>query len=174
MNCGRRGFIAAQAIKVENMSETSKIYKVVANNKKAYHDYFIEDKIEAGISLAGTEVKSVKMGSINLKDSYADIKNGSVFLVGAHISPYEKGGIFNRDPDRDRRLLLHKREILKLKAYVQKDGMTLVPLSAYITDNGFVKIELGVARGKKLYDKRETIAKKDAMRRAERYASGRE
>lgn len=153
------------------MSETSKIYKVVAQNKKAYHDYFIDDKIEAGISLAGTEVKSVKMGSINLKDSYADVKDGSVFLIGAHISPYEKGNIFNRDPLRDKRLLLHKREILKLKSYVQKDGMTLVPLSCYITDNGFVKIELGVARGKKLYDKREALAQKDSQRNAERYAS---
>lgn len=154
------------------MFETSKIYKVVANNKKAYHDYFIEEKFEAGISLAGTEVKSVKMGSINLKDSYADIKDNSVFLRGVHISPYEKGNVFNRDPLRDRRLLLHKKEILKLKTYVQKDGMTVVPLSAYITDNGFVKIELGVAKGKKLYDKRESIAKKDAQRRAERYIAG--
>ncbi len=156
------------------MSETSKIYKVVANNKKAYHDYFIEEKIEAGISLSGTEVKSVKMGRINLKDSYADIKDNSIFLKGTHISPYEKGNVFNRDPLRDRRLLLHKREILKLKSYVQKDGMTLVPLAAYITDNGFVKIELGIAKGKKLYDKRETLAKKDAQRRADRYAAGKE
>lgn len=153
------------------MSDTSKIYKVVANNKKAYHDYFIEDKFEAGIALVGTEVKAVKMGSINLKDSYADFKDGSVFLVGSHISPYEKGGIFNRDPMRSRRLLLHKKEILKLRSYVQKDGMTLVPLSAYITSKGLIKIELGVARGKKLYDKREVMAKKDAMRRAERYAA---
>lgn len=156
------------------MFESSKIYKIVANNKKAYHDYFIDEKFEAGISLVGTEVKSVKMGSINLKDSYADIKNDSLFLIGAHISPYEKGGIFNRDPVRDRRLLVHKKEILKLKSYIQKEGMTIVPLSVYITDNGYVKVELGVARGKKLYDKRETLAKKDAMRRAERYAAGRE
>ncbi len=156
------------------MSEAHKIYKVVSNNKKAYHDYFIEDKYEAGISLVGTEVKSVKMGHINLKDAYADFKDGSVFLKGVHISPYEKGNLFNRDPLRDRRLLLHKKEILKLKQLVQKDGMTLVPLSAYITDNGLVKIELGVAKGKKLYDKRETIAKKDAERSAARYAAGRE
>ena len=158
----------------EGMSEAHKIYKVVSNNKKAYHDYFIEDKYEAGISLVGTEVKSVKMGHINLKDAYADFKDGSVFLKGVHISPYEKGNLFNRDPLRDRRLLLHKKEILKLKQLVQKDGMTLVPLSAYITDNGLVKIELGVAKGKKLYDKRETIAKKDAERSAARYAAGRE
>lgn len=156
------------------MSEAHKIYKVVSNNKKAYHDFFIEDKYEAGISLVGTEVKSVKMGHINLKDAYADFKDGSVFLKGVHISPYEKGNLFNRDPLRDRRLLLHKKEILKLKQLVQKDGMTLVPLSAYITDNGLVKIELGVAKGKKLYDKRETIAKKDAERSAARYAAGRE
>ena len=156
------------------MSEAHKIYKVVSNNKKAYHDYFIEDKYEAGISLVGTEVKSVKMGHINLKDAYADFKDGSVFLNGVHISPYEKGNLFNRDPLRDRRLLLHKKEILKLKQLVQKDGMTLVPISAYITDNGLVKIELGVAKGKKLYDKRETIAKKDAERSAARYAAGRE
>ena len=107
-------------------------FKLIANNKKAYHDYFIEDKFEAGISLVGTEVKSVKLGRINLKDSYAEEKNGSVFLRGVHISPYENGNIFNRDPLRDRRLLLHKNEILKLKQYSQKDGMTLVPLSVYI------------------------------------------
>ena len=151
-----------------------KIYKYVANNKKAFHDYFIEDKYECGISLAGSEVKSVKMGNINLKDSYAEIKDSSVILKGVHISPYEKSGIFNRSPMRDRQLLLHKKEILKLKYATQKDGMTLFPLSVYITTNGFVKVELGVAKGKKLYDKRETLAKKDAQRRAERGISGRD
>ncbi len=152
------------------MAETSKIYKVVSNNKKAYHDYFIEDKIEAGISLIGTEVKAVKLGNINLKDAYADFKDSSVFLKGVHISPYEKGNVFNRDPMRDRRLLLHKKEILKLRQKVQKDGMTLVPLSAYITSNGLVKIELGIARGKKLYDKRDSMAQRDQERKAQNYA----
>ncbi len=152
--------------------QTSKIYKVVANNKKAYHDYFIEDKYEAGVSLIGTEVKSVKIGSVNLKDSYCEVKDGSVFVIGMHISPYEKGNIFNRDPLRNRRLLLHKKEILKLKQFTQKDGMTLVPLSLFITDKGLVKMELGVAKGKKLYDKRAVLAEKDSQRRAERYASG--
>lgn len=155
------------------MAQMSNVYKVVSNNKKAYHDYFIEDKIEAGISLIGTEVKAVKLGSINLKDAYAEFKDGSVFLKGVHISPYEKGNIFNRDPLRDRRLLLHKKEILKLRQKVQKDGMTLVPLSAYITDNGLVKIELGLAKGKKMYDKRESMAQRDSQRRAENYAKGR-
>ena len=141
--------------------------KVVAQNKKARHDYFIEQTFEAGIVLSGTEVKSIRLGKVNLKDSYATIENGEVFLCGMHISPYEQGNIFNKDPLRDRKLLLHKYEINKLIGLTQQKGLTLVPLQLYFK-RGKVKVELAVARGKKLYDKRRDIAEKDALREIDR------
>ena len=141
--------------------------KVIANNKKAYHDYFIEDKYEAGIELFGTEVKSVRQGSVNLKDSWINIKDGEAFIMGMHISPYEKGNIFNKDPFRVRKLLLHKKEINKLAGRIKQDGLTLIPLSLYFKKQ-YVKVELGLCKGKKLYDKRETIAKRDAKRDIDR------
>jgi SsrA-binding protein len=141
--------------------------KVVAQNKKARHDYFIEQTLEAGIVLSGTEVKSIRQGGVNLKDSYAEIRDMEVMLSGMHISPYEKGNIFNREPMRDRKLLLHKAEISRLLGYIQQKGMTIVPLQVYFK-RGKVKIELGVAKGKKLYDKREDIAERDAKREIDR------
>lgn len=141
--------------------------KVIAQNKKAWHDYFIEQTIEAGIVLSGTEVKSIRLGKVNLKDSYADIKDGEVFINSMHISPYEQGNIFNKDPLRERKLLLHKYEINKLLGFIQQKGLTLVPTKVYFK-KGKVKIELGVARGKKLYDKRSDIAEKDAKREIDR------
>lgn len=138
--------------------------KIISTNSKAYHDYFIDSKIECGISLAGTEVKSIRDGKVNMKDSYASIKNGELFIHSLHISPYEKGNIFNKDPLRTRKLLVHKQEILKLIGMIKQKGITLIPLSLY-WDRNHVKVELGVARGKKLYDKRQDIAKKDAERR---------
>lgn len=137
--------------------------KPVAQNRKAWHDYFIEDKLEAGIELCGTEVKSVRQGHMNLKDSFCAAKDGEMFLYGAHISPYEKGNIFNRDPRRTRKLLLHKREIRRLAAKVQQDGYALIPLSVYFKGPR-VKVELALAKGKKLYDKREAAAQRDAKR----------
>lgn len=142
--------------------------KVFAQNKKARHDYFIEKTYEAGIELKGTEVKSIRNGKANLKESYVTIKNGEVFVIGMHISPYKEGNIFNVDPLRTRKLLLNKREILKIGQEVQLKGMTLVPLSLY-QKNGRVKMELAVCRGKKLYDKRESIKEKDIKRNLERY-----
>ena len=139
----------------------------VAENRRARHDYFIEDTYECGIALVGTEVKSVRAGKVNLKDSYAQVKNGEMLLVGMHISPYDQGNIFNKDPFRTRKLLLHKREIRKLNSLSQTDGYSLIPTRLYIRD-GLVKVELAVAKGKKLYDKREDSAKKDAQRRIER------
>lgn len=141
--------------------------KAVAGNRKAYHDYFIEDKYEAGIQLAGTEVKSIRQGTVNLKDAYAIVKDGEMVLHGMHISPYEKGNIFNKDPLRPRKLLLHKREILRLHAKVKQDGYALVPLSLYFR-GARVKVELGLAKGKKLYDKREAAAQRDAKREMDR------
>ena len=141
--------------------------KVVAKNSKAYHDYFIEDKYEAGIELAGTEVKSIRAGTLNLKDAYCTVKDGELFVHGMHISPYEKGNIFNKDPMRQRRLLMHKREILRLFAKIKQDGYTLVPLSLYFKGPR-VKVEIGLCKGKKLYDKREAAAKKDAKREMDR------
>ncbi|HHW30334.1 MAG TPA: SsrA-binding protein SmpB [Clostridiaceae bacterium] len=141
--------------------------KIVAQNKKAQHDYFIEQTLEAGIVLSGTEVKSIRAGKVNLKDCYASIDNGEVYIIGMHISPYEKGNIFNKDPLRDRKLLLHKYEINKLIGYTQQKGMALVPLKVYFK-RGKVKVELAVARGKKLYDKREDIARRDAEREIDR------
>ena len=141
--------------------------KLVANNKKAYHDYFIEDKIECGIALHGTEVKSLRMGKCSIKESFIRIENGEVFAYGMHISPYEKGNIFNKDPLRVKKLLLHKYEIKKLLGKIKEKGYTLVRLQVYFKD-GKAKLEIGLARGKKLYDKRDDIAKKDARRETER------
>ncbi len=141
--------------------------KQIAANKKAWHDYFIEDKIEAGIELFGTEVKSIRQGMIGLKDSYCVFKNGEVFIKGMHISPYEKGNIFNRDPLREKKLLLHKKEIMNLFGKTRQDGYSLIPLSVYLKGSR-VKIEIGLAKGKKLYDKRASIAKKDASREMDR------
>ena len=142
--------------------------KTVATNRKAFHDYFVLERFEAGISLAGTEVKSVREGHINLKDSYCAIDKGELFVYHMHISPYEKGNIFNRDPLRVRKLLMHRREILKLFSAVSQKGLTLIPLSVYFKDSK-LKVELGLCKGKKLYDKREASAEYDAMRDAERY-----
>ena len=142
--------------------------KSIANNKKAFHDYFVDDKYEAGIELFGTEVKSIRAGQVNLKDSWCDIKNGEIFVQGMYISPYEKGNIFNRDPLRVRRLLMHKREIMKLNAAIQQQGMTLVPLELYFSGSR-VKVAVGLCRGKKLYDKRDDAAKRDMQRDIERH-----
>ncbi|MDE7253356.1 MAG: SsrA-binding protein SmpB [Acetatifactor sp.] len=141
--------------------------KLVANNKKAYHDYFIDETYEAGVALHGTEVKSMRMGKCSIKESFIRIEQGEVFVYGMHVSPYEKGNIFNKDPLRVKKLLLHKYEINKLEGKIKEKGYTLVPLQVYFKE-GKVKVEIGLARGKKLYDKRETIAKKDARREAER------
>lgn len=140
----------------------------VAQNKKAYHDYFVDDTYEAGISLFGTEIKSIRCGQVNMKDSYCSFKDGEIFALGIHISPYEKGNIFNREPRRDRKLLMHKKEIIKLQSYVAQKGYTVIPLSMYFKGDR-IKVELGLCRGKKLYDKRETDAKKQANREMERY-----
>ena len=141
--------------------------KIAAQNRKAHHDYFVEDRYEAGIELAGTEVKSIRAGTLNLKDSYCTVKDGELFVHSLHISPYEKGNIFNKDPVRPRRLLMHKREIRKLQAYTQQDGMALIPLSVYFK-NARVKVEVGLCKGKKNYDKRDSIAKRDAKRDMDR------
>ena len=149
------------------MSPKAAGIKQVASNRKAYHDYFILDRFEAGIELFGTEVKSIRAGTINLKDSYCMIKDGELFIRGMHISPYEKGNIFNRDPVRVRRLLMHKREILKLHARVMQDGVALIPLSVYFKDSR-VKVELGLCKGKQLHDKRSDAAERNAKREIER------
>ena len=141
--------------------------KLVANNKKAYHDFFIDDKYEAGIELHGTEVKSLRMGKCSIKESFVQIDKGEVFVYGMHVSPYEKGNIFNKDPLRTRKLLLHQYEIRKIAGKIAEKGYTLVPLKVYFKGS-LVKVEIGIAKGKKLYDKRETIAKKDQRREAER------
>lgn len=142
--------------------------KIIANNKKAYHDYFVDETMEAGIQLFGTEVKSLRQGGVNLKDSYCYIDGGEIFASGMHISPYEKGNIYNREPLREKKLLMHKREILRLLGKVGQEGVTLVPLSLYFKGSR-VKVELGICRGKKLYDKRDDLAKKQANRDIERY-----
>ena len=142
--------------------------KQAASNRKAFHDYFVLERYEAGIELFGTEVKSIRAGTLNLKDSYCTIKNGEIFVRGMHISPYEKGNIFNRDPDRVRRLLMHRKEIMKLNARVMQEGVALVPLSVYFKDSR-VKVELGLCKGKKLYDKRESDAKRQAERDMDRH-----
>ena len=141
--------------------------RLIANNKKAYHDYFIEDTYEAGISLAGTEVKSLRMGKCSIKESFVRIINGEVFINGMHISPYEKGNIFNKDPLRVRKLLLHKYEINKIQGKLDEKGFTLVPLKVYFKGS-LVKVSIGLAKGKKQYDKRQDIAKKDQRREAQR------
>lgn len=141
--------------------------RLIANNKKAYHDYFIEDTYEAGIELAGTEVKSMRIGKCSIKESFIQIEHGEVFVYGMHISPYEKGNIFNKDPLRTRKLLLHQYEIRKIAAKIAEKGFTLVPLKVYFKGS-LVKVEIGIAKGKKLYDKRQTIAKNDQRREAER------
>ena len=149
------------------MAGSKESIKLVANNKKAYFDYFIEDKYEAGVALHGTEVKSIRMGKCSIKESYIKIENGEVFIYGMHVSPYEKGNIFNKDPMRIKKLLMHKYEINKLNGKLQQKGLTLVPLQVYLK-GGLVKVEVGLARGKKLYDKRESLAKKDMKREAEK------
>ena len=141
--------------------------KLVANNKKAYHDYFIEEKYEAGLVLHGTEVKSLRMGKCSIKEAFIRIEKGEVYIYGMHISPYEKGNIFNKDPLRPKKLLLHKQQIRKLIGSSAEKGYTLVPLQVYFS-NGRAKIEIGLAKGKKLYDKRQDIAKKDQRREAEK------
>ena len=141
--------------------------RTIAENRKARHDYFVEETYEAGIELLGTEVKSLRAGAANLKDAYCDIKNGEIFALGIHISPYEQGNIFNRDPRRQRRLLMHKREIMKLAGLTTRDGYTLIPLSLYFKGSN-VKMALGLCKGKKLYDKRDDLAKRDADRTIER------
>lgn len=141
--------------------------KLIANNKKVYHDYFLEETFEAGIALAGTEVKSMRMGKCSIKESFIHIENGEVILYGMHISPYEKGNIFNKDPLRVRKLLLHRQEIRKIQGHITQKGYTIVPLSVYFSGS-LVKVEIGLAKGKKLYDKRQDIAKKDQRREAER------
>lgn len=141
--------------------------KIIANNKKAFYDYFIEDKYEAGIELVGTEVKSLRMGKCSIKEAFVRIQKGEVFIYGMHISPYEKGNIFNRDPLRARKLLLHRYEIRKLQGKIAEKGYTLVPVEVYLK-GGLVKVQIALAKGKKLYDKRDDIAKKDQRREAER------
>lgn len=144
--------------------------KIIANNPTARHNYTIENTIEAGIVLTGTEIKSIRNGKVNMKDTYANIKNGEVFIYGMHISPYEHGNIYNKDPLRTRKLLLTRREINKLYGLIKQKGYSLIPISLYFSGN-FLKIELGVGKGKKLYDKREEIAKKDAQRRIQQHMS---
>jgi SsrA-binding protein len=141
--------------------------RAVAQNKKAWHDYFVEEAFEAGIELCGTEVKSVRLGKINLKDSWCDIESGEMFVNGMHISPYEKGNIFNKDPLRRRRILIHKREILRLYGIAKQQGLTLVPLKVYFK-GAFVKLEIGLCKGKKQYDKRDDMARRDAKRETDR------
>ena len=147
----------------ENKSQT----RTIAQNKKAYHDYFVDESIEAGIELCGTGVKSIRQGKVNLKDSWCFIKDGEIFVRGMHVSPYEQGNIFNRDPMRERRLLMHKREIMRLFGRIKQEGLTIIPLSLYFKGSR-VKVQVGVCRGKKLYDKREDQARRDAKRDIDR------
>ena len=149
------------------MAEKKEAQKLIANNKKAYHDYFIEETYEAGVALHGTEVKSMRLGKCSIKESFIRIENGEVFVYGMHVSPYEKGNIFNKDPMRVKKLLMHRYEINKLAGKIAEKGYTLVPLQVYFRE-GKVKVEIGLAKGKKLYDKRESIAKKDQRREMER------
>lgn len=149
------------------MAKGKESQKLIANNKKAYHDFFIDETYECGIALHGTEVKSMRMGKCSIKEAFVRIEDGEVFVYGMHVSPYEKGNIFNKDPLRVKKLLLHKYEINKLLGKIKEKGYTIVPLQVYFKD-GKVKVEIGLARGKKLYDKREAIAKKDQRREAEK------
>ncbi len=146
--------------------------KIAAQNRKAWHDYFVEEKYEAGIELCGTEIKSIRRGTVNLKDSYCSFENGELYATGIHISPYEQGNRFNHEPLRDRKLLMHKREIMKLMGLVQQKGYTLVPLSLYFSGS-FVKVEVGLCRGKKLYDKRDSDAERQASRDIDRHMKDR-
>ena len=150
------------------MTEKKTGNKIIAQNKKAYHDYFVDEKYEAGIALFGTEVKSIRAGAVNLKDSYCSFKNGELYVLGMHVSPYEKGNIFNREPLRERKLLMHRRELNKLFGIVSQKGLTLVPLSLYFSGKN-VKVEVGLCRGKKLYDKRDSDAKRESDRNIERF-----
>ena len=154
------------------MAEQKKAVRNISQNKKAWHDYFVDEKIEAGVELFGTEVNSLRQGAVNLKDSYCSFKNGEIFALGLHISPYEKGNIFNKEPLRPKKLLLHKREILRLAGKSAEKGYSVIPLSLYFS-KGRVKMEIGLCRGKKLYDKREDMAKADAKRDMERAFKGR-
>ena len=149
------------------MADKNNQNRVIAQNKKAWHDYFVDEKYEAGIALFGTEVKSLRAGGCNLKDSYCEVDRGELFALGVHISPYEQGNIFNRDPLRPKKLLMHKREIMKLGGLVSQKGYTLVPLSMYFSGKN-VKVEVGLCRGKKLYDKRDSLAEKQAGREMDR------
>ena len=149
------------------MAEKKQSGRIIAQNRKAYHEYFVDEKYEAGIALFGTEVKSLRAGTVNLKDAYCSFKNGELFVLGMHVSPYEKGNIFNREPLRDRKLLMHRRELNKLFGLVSQKGYTLVPLSLYFSGKN-VKVEVGLCRGKKLYDKRDTAAKNEAAREMDR------
>ena len=149
------------------MAKGKESQKLIANNKKAYHDYFILEKYEAGLVLHGTEVKSLRMGKCSIKEAFIRVEDGEMYIYGMHISPYEKGNIFNKDPRRPRRLLMHKREIMRLLGQTKQEGLTLIPLSVYFV-KGRAKVEVGLCKGKKLYDKRETAAKKDAARNIER------
>lgn len=146
--------------------------KIIAENRKAFHDYFIDERFEAGIALSGTEVKSLRAGKVNLRDSYCQVKDGEIYLIGVHISPYEQGNRFNLDPDRTRKLLMHKKEIIRLYSKTKEDGLTLVPTKCYFKDSK-VKFEIGLARGKKDYDKRDTEAAKQAKRDIERAVKNR-
>ena len=154
------------------MAEKKPQGKIIAQNKKAYHDYFVDEKYEAGVALHGTEVKSIRNGGVNLKDSYCSFEGGEMFAVGVHISPYEQGNIFNREPLRDKKLLMHRREIMKLQGLVQQKGYTLIPLSLYFSGS-HVKMEIGLCRGKKMYDKRESDAKREADRAMDRHMKDR-
>jgi SsrA-binding protein len=149
------------------MADKTQGQKIIAQNRKAYHDYFVDEKYEAGIALFGTEVKSVRAGAVNLKDAYCSVKDGELYAIGIHISPYEKGNIFNKEPRRDRKLLMHKREIMKLGGLMTQKGYTLVPLSMYFSGKN-VKVEVGLCRGKKLYDKRDALAEKQTNREIDR------
>jgi len=149
------------------LAENKQGTKIITQNRKAYHDYFVDEKYEAGIALFGTEVKSIRNGSVNLKDSYCSVKDGELYVIGMHVSPYEKGNIFNREPLRDRKLLMHKREIMKIGGLMTQKGYTLVPLSLYFSGKN-VKVELGLCRGKKLYDKRDALAEKQTNREIDR------
>ena len=154
------------------MAEKKKEQKIIAQNKKAWHDYFVDEKYEAGVVLTGTEIKSVRAGAVNLKDSYCSFENGEIFAVGVHISPYEQGNRFNHIPLRDKKLLMHHREILKLQGRVQQKGFSVIPLSLYFSGS-YVKMEIGLCRGKKLYDKRESDAERQADRTMERHLKDR-
>lgn len=149
------------------MAEKKQTSRIIAQNRKAWHEYFVDEKYEAGIALYGTEVKSIRNGAVNLKDSYCSFKNGELFVIGMHVSPYEKGNIFNREPLRERKLLMHKKELMKLNGLITQKGYTLVPLSLYFSGKN-VKVEIGLCRGKKLYDKRDAAAEKQADREMDR------